>query len=332
MKINKEKVEERLASVPEGSRSHIYDASIVLEFLTATFMPTKFFLPEGFATEPGSQLGAKSMRKVSEGKSMMLRDLYDTYLLFREEKDYTARIESRYIFGIIVRHLRFYKNDWEFIVYRVGTAQIWHTGPLVMRKDVSAEIRSKYSHVFKNKEVEKVTVKADPVTEPEEEEEKGIDLVRDELGPDAPRVTVILEDVVGSSGEPISNGNFIGPKPDSTKKNIHGEYGTSEKERFIEVPDNYNDPLPKLDIPGLVEAGENLIEASRVVIGIDRSKEGSEDKSIGLLGRVENGALVVDKIVEIEPDSRFKEAKGNVRPDLYEPPDESVQQLAAQEY
>jgi len=165
MQINKEKVKERLAGIPESHRSHIYNASIVLEFLAATFMPTRFFLPEGFSPAPGTPLGATSMRKVSEGKEMMLRDLYDLYLLFREEKDYTTKIESRYIFGIIVRNLRYYKNRWEFITWRVGVAQIWHVGPLVMRKDVSAEDRAKFAAKLEEGDRE---VEADPVSDPNE--------------------------------------------------------------------------------------------------------------------------------------------------------------------
>lgn len=169
MKINPERVKERLAGVPEAKRSHIYDASIVLEFLATTFMPTRFFLPENFNPTPGLPLGEKSMRKVSEGKAMSMRDLYELYVLFREEKDYTVKIESRYIFSIIIRHLRLYKNNWEFVVYRVGVAQIWHVGPLVLRKDVPAEVRSKYAIKVENKTVESITVEADPVSEPEED-------------------------------------------------------------------------------------------------------------------------------------------------------------------
>ena len=171
MKIDKEKVKERLAGIPESKRSHIYDASIVLEFLAVTFMPTKFFLPQSFEPTPGMPLGEKSMRKISEDKNMSLGDLYDLYQLFREEKDYTTKIESRYIFSIIVKNLRYYKNHWEFITWRVGVAQIWHIGPLVMSKDVPAETRSKFAARNEDKSIEGVTVEADPVSEPEEEED-----------------------------------------------------------------------------------------------------------------------------------------------------------------
>ena len=158
-----------MEGVPENQRSHIYNAGIVLEFLAQTFMPTKFFLPEGFKPEPGKELGAKSMRKVSEGKDMSIGDLYNLYLLFREEKDYTAKIESRYIFGIIIKNLRYYKNGWEFILWRVGTAQVWYLGPLQTRFDVPVEDQRKFKAQVEDRTIEATTVEADPVTEPEED-------------------------------------------------------------------------------------------------------------------------------------------------------------------
>lgn len=168
MKINHEKVQERLAGIPPSHRSYIYNASIVLEFLAQTFMPTRFFLPEGFTPEPGMPLGEKSMRKISADKEMTIGDLYNLYLIFREEKDYTARIESRYIFGIIIRHLRYQKNGWEFVLWRVGVAQVWHLGPLLLRTKVPAEQRKNFPPKVERKEVEAATVEADPVQPVEE--------------------------------------------------------------------------------------------------------------------------------------------------------------------
>lgn len=169
MKINKENVKERLAGVPEEKRSHIYDASIVLEFLASTFMPTKYFLPDGFKPAPGTQLGPKSMRKLAKEHNFRMSELYYLYLLYREDKDYTMKIESRYIFGIIIRNLRYYKNQWEFIDFRVGTAQIWHVGPLLLRADVPAEKRNAFLAKQHEQTVDEITVEADPVSEPEED-------------------------------------------------------------------------------------------------------------------------------------------------------------------
>lgn len=169
MKINKELVQERLAGIPEEKRSHIYNATLVLEFLTATFMPTAFFLPVNFKVQPGIPLGEKSMRAIAKDKAISISDLYDIYLLFREERDYTAPIESKYIFSIIVRNLRFYKNGWEFIPWRVGVAQIWYIGPLILRTNVPDDVRKNFASKLLNKSISATTVEADPVSVPEED-------------------------------------------------------------------------------------------------------------------------------------------------------------------
>lgn len=195
MKINETAVKERLAGIPDSKRSHIYDASIVIEFLTQTLMPTAYFLPPGFSPQPGTPLGQKSMRKVSEGKSMMVRDLYELYLQFREEKDYTSRIESRYIFGIIIRNLRYYKNKWEFVIYRVGVAQLWYLGPVMLRADAPLEDQKRFSTKVADTSLEATQIEADPVSDPDEPAEEiteetvvGIDLA---TGTDETRFTVV---------------------------------------------------------------------------------------------------------------------------------------------
>lgn len=169
MKINKKNVKERLAGVPEEKRSHIYDATIVIEFLAATFMPTRYFVPDNFKATPGQPLGPKSMRALCKDQNLRLTELYDLYLLYREEKDYTMKIESRYIFSIIIRNLRYYKNHWEFLVYRVGAAQVWHVGPLLLRSDVPAEKRNRFAEKIHDQTVDEITVEADPVAQPEED-------------------------------------------------------------------------------------------------------------------------------------------------------------------
>lgn len=110
------------------------------------------------------------MRAIAKENNFKMTELYDLYLLYREEKDYTMKIESRYIFGIIIRNLRYYKNHWEFVVYRVGTAQIWHVGPLLLRSDVPAEKRNAFTAKEHEKTVDEITVEADPVSDPEDME------------------------------------------------------------------------------------------------------------------------------------------------------------------
>lgn len=169
MYIKEKNVQERLKGVPLEKRSYIYNASIILEFLAKTFMPTRYFFAEGFEA-PVGQIDDGDFKAISRDKNLSMKELYELYRLFREEKDYTIEIESRYTFSVIIKHLRLYANGWEFKVYRVGKAQIWHVGPLCMRKDVPFEIREQFSHPEKieNQEI----VEADPVTNDEEEEEE----------------------------------------------------------------------------------------------------------------------------------------------------------------
>lgn len=216
MKINETKVKERLAGIPDSKRSHIYDASIVIEFLTKTLMPTAYFLPPNFSPKPGTPLGQKSMRRVAEGKSMMVRDLYELYLQFREEKDYTSRIESRYIFGIIIKNLRYYKNKWEFVVYRVGVAQLWYIGPVMLRSDASVEDQNRFKATVEDTSPEATQIEADPVSDPDEPVE--------DIGEDIP------EEPIGAVGEPISEENFVGPVGQGGN-----QFTVVEPERFKEA-------------------------------------------------------------------------------------------------
>lgn len=206
MKINESKVKDRLRGIPDSKRSHIYDATIVIEFLTLTFMPTAYFLPPGFSPKPGIQLGQKSMRKVSENRAMMMRDLYDLYLQFREERDYTSRIESRYIFGIIIRNLRYYKNKWEFTVYRVGVAQLWYVGPVMLRTEATAEDRERFKAKVEDTSPEASLIEADPVSDPEELDE--------DIGQDIPEDAVVgIDTAVGTDQT-----RFVVVEPDRFKE------------------------------------------------------------------------------------------------------------------
>lgn len=166
MRINKENIDRRLEGIPDNKRSHIYNAMLVLQFLEETFMPLRYFLPKEFKPEP-MRLGEKSMKKISDGKALSIGQLYDLYRLWREEKPYTKEIETRYIFGIIIKNLRYYRNGWEFAYYRVGSAQIWHVGPLVMRNQAPLDAQREYKPEVPGAEAS--SVEADPVSVPEEE-------------------------------------------------------------------------------------------------------------------------------------------------------------------
>lgn len=167
MKINQKLVKERLSGVEPKHRSFIYDASIVIEFLRTKYMPVKYFFPDVKAV-PGEDLVAGTdFKRIAKQHPLLMRDLYQLYVLWREERDYTRKIETRYVFSLIIRHLRFYQNGWELYVFRVGKDQIWHAGPLVLRMDVPAEERGPIPEPVT---ADQTTVEADPIQEPSEEE------------------------------------------------------------------------------------------------------------------------------------------------------------------
>ena len=143
MKINKKNIDERFAGVPDSKRSHIYYAGLIIEFLDQNFVATRKWLPDLYKVQPGTPVDNDDFRAQAREHRLKMSELYDLYLRWREVKDYTSEIESKFKFGVIVRHLRLYKNGWEFDVHRVGTAQIWHVGPLALIKDLPEVSRRK---------------------------------------------------------------------------------------------------------------------------------------------------------------------------------------------
>lgn len=133
MKINQTLVKQRLGSVDPKNRVYIYDGSIIIEFFRSSFMPMQYFFPNLVVKAGEPITKSKEFKDAAKDHHMSMRDLYQLYVLWREEKDYTKKIESRYVFSLITRHLKMYQNGWEQYVYRVGRDQIWHSGPLVLR-------------------------------------------------------------------------------------------------------------------------------------------------------------------------------------------------------
>lgn len=126
-------------------RVFIYNASIILEFLKQTLMPTAFFLnSEGFKSLlPGVDIERKHLKNPDdlEKEKFTIGDLYEFYKLFRQQKDYTSEIESRYKFSIILKKLNLIKNGWKFRFRRVGRAQLVYLSPAQLRVRVPLEIR-----------------------------------------------------------------------------------------------------------------------------------------------------------------------------------------------
>lgn len=179
MKINQKKIKEKLKEVDEKNRSFIYDASIILSFLRETFMPTKYFIGN-YVPNTASQIELPHFEKKAREVAISAGDLYGLYVIYRQQKDFTRTIESRYVFGIIVKRLRFYKNQWEFRAHRKGVAQIWYLGPLRLRADVDLDIRSKFP-VEEDQTIAGTTVEANPISSPEDEEDEAESSVNQDI-------------------------------------------------------------------------------------------------------------------------------------------------------
>ncbi len=147
MKIPKD-INKSLAGVPMSKRSYIYDATIIIDFLNATFMPMKYHLTqEAFYRIGGGLFIRKDDLKdpfIYSELFLSLYQMYEYYKMFREHRDYTRTIESRYQFSIIIKKLILSKNGWQFEVKRVGRAQLIYVGPVMLRAKVPTEIRDKY--------------------------------------------------------------------------------------------------------------------------------------------------------------------------------------------
>lgn len=147
MKISNN-INQKLAHVPVKHRVFQYDGSILIEFLSATFMPLAYQL----TTEALYRIGAGSDIKKTDMKEhekydtlfISLYDLYEYYKKFREMKRYSAPVESRYIFSVMVKKLILPKNGWQFAVKRVGRAQLIYVGPCEFRASVAQEVKAAY--------------------------------------------------------------------------------------------------------------------------------------------------------------------------------------------
>lgn len=129
------------------NRVWIYNASIILEFLDQTLMPTRMFLKgDGIQVQPGNNISKGDLKDFSilNDYSMSADELYNLYLLFRESKPYTIEIETKYKFKLILSKVKFFSNGWEFIRMRRGREQVIHFAPVMLRSKASAKLRDQY--------------------------------------------------------------------------------------------------------------------------------------------------------------------------------------------
>ncbi len=198
MKTNPENISQKLKNVPVEKRVWIYNADIIIEFLNSTFMPTKFFLKnEGMSVAPGKQLVFEDFNPgafEAETVRITMTDLYKYYLMFRQNKDYTSEIETKFKFQVIIKKLRYYKNGWEFIVTRFTRNQILIVYPALLRIKATSEDRAKYPV---SREQDVVSAQVDVAfndLQEEESEKKFVNIVEKEMEKAEPIVIKAEED------------------------------------------------------------------------------------------------------------------------------------------
>lgn len=142
MRIDEDTTRDRLKAIPIHERIYLYDGTRVIEFFKRSFVPTENFLVPGTMvhvrelTNEDWEGGKKQIRE----NSLSLKELYELYKVFYQKNGWTTPIETAFQFGLMIRRLRFYKNNWEFYLYRLGSAQIWHVAPLKPRSEVGAHV------------------------------------------------------------------------------------------------------------------------------------------------------------------------------------------------
>lgn len=143
MRYDKQKTAQRLSGVPMKDRVFIYNAAIFIQFLGETFMPLDYFLSTEGRNNMGTDLLPKDMREPKDlkEKAISLGEIYEYYKLWRQHKQYTSPIESRYKISTILKKMTAKRNGWRFTFQRRGVAQIVYFSPLELRARVPLEVR-----------------------------------------------------------------------------------------------------------------------------------------------------------------------------------------------
>lgn len=177
MNFNKKITKNRLKRIPVDMQVWVYSAEIILEFLNNTIVPTRHFM----TTEGKINASLEGLKKkhfdVSacvDSLGMSIDDLYELYLIFRENRDYTSELETKYKFSLIIGKLSYRKNGWKFFKKRFSRKQIIMFYPVLTRGGVNSEIRKKYPVRTSNLEGSQIDVsfKDMQTKEGEEEEEE----------------------------------------------------------------------------------------------------------------------------------------------------------------
>lgn len=160
-------INQKLKNVPINNRVFCYDATIIIDFLNRTFMPLEFFVKKESLNEIGSGVSPR-MEHMKEPQKfldlfMSVGTMYDYYMMFRNQADYTAPVETRWRFGLIIKKLVYSKNGWQFNVRRSGRAQIWQAGPAMLRVKATEQERNDFKVAAPNVLAGQVEVDIDDV-------------------------------------------------------------------------------------------------------------------------------------------------------------------------
>ena len=138
MRIDEEKTQARLRNVPLNERAHVYDAGIIIEFLQKHIINPKTFLGEILPGEKIKQRDFKNIEDVA-GLAVSKGTLYDIYRTWRAQVNYTKKVETLWVFGLILSRLSFQRNGWQFMSFRKGRDQIVYFTPMKARLTAKEE-------------------------------------------------------------------------------------------------------------------------------------------------------------------------------------------------
>lgn len=172
---NVDRVKKITQGIPREKLVYRYDASIIIEFLTRTFMPLPYFVkPEYLHTNElvnGMVYGQKRLYNDPEFVEchLPMDTLYEYYLLYREKVPYSRQVESRYQFSVIIRRMSYERNGWKFYVRRYSRDQTLIVGPLKLRVQVPPEVRDIYIFDSPGPKVSEETIVEAPLQDMQED-------------------------------------------------------------------------------------------------------------------------------------------------------------------
>lgn len=127
---------ERLKHVDPQDRVFVYDAGIILEFLRDTYVnPRQFLLLKNVPSEISFEIMKFhfAIPGDHDGRAVARQEMYDEYVKWRFNKNYTTPVEKPYRFFLLLGKMKFAINGWQFKRLRKGISQMVYFTPVVKR-------------------------------------------------------------------------------------------------------------------------------------------------------------------------------------------------------